>query len=272
MAQNDKFLHGIRCGTWNADTVNIIALPGELNSIREVIMEIFTQHPITGNGKKDTPIAVEVSAKADNLLTKEEDGLYVKAPEASQSSGSPQVGSPDNLDGYATYGLVDNIVRYVKTTGKRDGSDDAQASGNLSIASGVNAQASGTGSSAYGNAAQALNTRSLAIGETSVADSPSSTAVGGHSKANASKASAFGYLAQAGFRNSVALGAGSISKRENSVSVGNLEGQLTRQITDAAPGTQDNDVVTLGQLKAALGSMFNVAVDDAGNLTLTAKA
>lgn len=49
--------------------------------------------------------------------------------------------------------------------------------------------------------------------------------------------------------NAVALGHFSRTDRDNSVSVGNAEKNLYRQITHVADGTENNDAVTLGQVK-----------------------
>jgi trimeric autotransporter adhesin len=69
------------------------------------------------------------------------------------------------------------------------------------------------------------------------------------SSATGVNAVAIGGNAQATAINSVALGTNSVADRPNTISVGNATD--TRQITNVAAGTQDNDAVNLSQLKQA---------------------
>ncbi|QIF08277.1 YadA-like family protein [Ralstonia mannitolilytica] len=65
---------------------------------------------------------------------------------------------------------------------------------------------------------------------------------------------ALGPDAQANNAASVALGNGSVTDRDLSVSVGNAGLGMTRQITNVAAGTKDNDAVNFGQMNAALAT------------------
>ncbi|MBX3537579.1 MAG: hypothetical protein KF735_08080, partial [Chelatococcus sp.] len=77
------------------------------------------------------------------------------------------------------------------------------------------------------------------------------TALGHGAEALANKATAVGSHAKATAKNSVALGANSVADKDNTVSVGSADN--LRRITNVAEGIDQNDVVTVKQLTAALG-------------------
>jgi autotransporter adhesin len=125
--------------------------------------------------------------------------------------------------------------RYFKATGANDGSDDAAANGDHSVA--------------IGSFANAAGDASLAAGTSSWAAGDNSTAVGTLSTAAGENSTALGYQASASADGSVALGNGSIADRANTVSVGSAGAE--RQITNVAAGTEATDAVNLSQLDAA---------------------
>lgn len=166
------------------------------------------------------------------------------------------------------------------------GQTPAHAEGQGAVAMGVGAQANGTGAIAIGQAAQAVFAGTLALGNgaqilpgsddnkttgsiaigmgaqanadpsvalglNALAGGANSTAVGAGAYAVGHNATAVGFDASAVAENSVAVGAGSAAQRPYAVSVGNASQNLTRQITNVAPGTALTDAVNLGQLQAA---------------------
>src|SRR5260363_80271 len=140
---------------------------------------------------------------------------------------------------------------------KVDGEKEAVANGKWSVALGSNARTQGAsnGSNIYGAIAIGPNALSGDIGHSGAvavgADSQalkSAIAIGWKAFADDTSA-ALGVAAKAS-RNSVALGNNSTTERMNTVSVGGETVQ--RQIIHVAPGTVDNDAVTIAQLKAAL--------------------
>ena len=126
-----------------------------------------------------------------------------------------------------------NASRYFKAGGANNGSDDATANGDHSVAIGAYANASGY--------------TSFAAGTSSWAQGDNSTAVGALATAAGEGSTALGYQANASSANSVALGNGSIADRVNTVSVGSAGAE--RQITNVAAGTADTDAVNVAQLK-----------------------
>jgi autotransporter adhesin len=166
---------------------------------------------------------------------------------------------------------VDNIAKsgtlhYFKANGANDGSDDASASGEQTVAAGANASAAADysvaigasaaageiGATAIGTGAEAKGETSTAIGAFSSASGLSSVALGDMSAASGANALALGAWSDASADNSVALGKGSVANRANSVSVGAAGSE--RQITSVAAGTEATDAVNLSQLQAATKS------------------
>ena len=164
--------------------------------------------------------------------------------------------NPANKD--KTGGVAIGIDSYVVGSGVAIG-NSAQA-GSESLAFGAGAMASNN-STAVGNNAIAINKHAVALGEGASAGGEGSLALG----AGAAVAT----------KSSVALGENSVTDRDNSVSVGS--DTIKRQITNVAAATQDNDAVTLKQLKDAgintdtTGGVTNsfVAYDDATKKSVT---
>lgn len=127
---------------------------------------------------------------------------------------------------------TNSASRYFKATGANDGSDDAIANADHSVAIGSYADASGVKTFAGGTSSWAQGDYSTAVGTLSYAQGYGSTALG--------------YRASAIADNSVALGQGSIADRENTVSVGSAGAE--RQITNVAAGVQGTDAVNVNQL------------------------
>ena len=98
----------------------------------------------------------------------------------------------------------------------------------------VRCYAPGDGASALGANTWASGTNSAAVGYYSSAFGENSVALGANATADAD--------------DSVAIGANSLADRAGTVSVGNAEDGTTRQITNVAAGTEDNDAVIVSQL------------------------
>ena len=140
--------------------------------------------------------------------------------------------------------------------------NQASATGTATTAVGVNAKASGAHSTAVGSNAKATDTGAVGIGLATDADAgatgPSSVSIG--------------YQAGASIQESVALGAHSKTTvnsgvqgydpstggktdatwqaTKGAVSVGDVDKNITRQITSVAAGTKDTDAVNVAQLKS----------------------
>jgi len=138
---------------------------------------------------------------------------------------------------------LSGATRYVKTNGRGDDSDDAQATGLGAVALGRLANAGVADAIAIGTAARAQGTASMALG---------------------ANASATG-------EGSVALGAGSVADRENVVSVGAgpLIGNGTRQIINVTNGTENTDAVNVQQLRPVVSALGGGAAINASTGTVT---
>ena len=140
----------------------------------------------------------------------------------------------------ATGGSVKN---YFSADGEADGSDDADASGEGSVAAGASSAATGTDSVAMGHA-------SAAFGD-------GSTAVGADSGAFGTGSSAFGTLSTASSDYATAIGYGSASNGESSLAIGSYA-----QMPDST-GHELVDMVTSadGYAAVAIGPGANAATD-----------
>lgn len=138
---------------------------------------------------------------------------------------------------------LSGATRYVKTNGRSDGSDDAQATG--------------LGAVAIGRAATAAASNTVALGSFA-------TTMGADTVALGSNAQALG-------DNSVALGTDSVADRDNVVSVGAgyLLGNGSRQIINVANGTENADAVNVQQLRPVIAALGGGAAIDANSGTVT---
>jgi len=138
--------------------------------------------------------------------------------------------------------------------GATDGSEDALAIGEHSVAGGANSFAIGDESASYGAGAKANGNNSVALGAGSLADVDYASAIGSLATAAGANSTAVGYSSTATANNSVALGANSQADRVNSVSVGTVGGE--RQITNVAAGT-----VSASSTDAVNGSQLQITND-----------
>ncbi|MBD8643938.1 hypothetical protein IFT63_10120 [Stenotrophomonas sp. CFBP 13724] len=167
---------------------------------------------------------------------------------------------------------------YVAVGGSDDGSDDAQAIGDASVAVGVLARAQGADATAVGSQARATAVGASAFGSNARATAGSATAVGQSARALATGAAvvghnatvsaagtgsvALGAYAQADAADAVALGSNALADRVGTVSVGR-RGQ-ERQITNVKAGSEATDAVNVAQLdqvKAQMGALDYIAID-----------
>jgi len=144
--------------------------------------------------------------------------------------------------------------------------NDAEAAGNNSIAIGgyeTNAWATNTVAVGFFSEALAHGTTTLgafstgegaystALGSHAWANGVHSTAVGSNAWADVENATALGRYARATHENSVALGSNSNTTAVNQVNVGG------RTIGGVADGVADDDVATVGQLRALEQNLFD---------------
>ena len=154
----------------------------------------------------------------------------------------------------------------------------ASAAGTNAIAMGRTAQASKANAIALGGQAQALEANALAIGSTATASKAGTMAIGTASKASSNNSTAIGNGAEVTGENSMALGSGAKISANNSIALGagtefndplvNTYAAFTnemnpaesgvvavgnsgtpRRIVNVAGGQNDNDAVTIKQLR-----------------------
>ena len=195
-------------------------------------------------------VAVGDNAKANNHTTSK----------AQKIGGATAIGADTVAkgNGASAYGYGAKAEEtYASALGNQ-----ANATGLAATAVGVSTQATGTFSSALGSNAKATGTGAVGIG---VATETGAGATG-------SSSVSIGYQAGASIQESVALGAHSKTtvnsgvqgydpSKENktdatwqstkgAVSVGDVDKNITRQITSVAAGTKDTDAVNVAQLKS----------------------
>ena len=118
------------------------------------------------------------------------------------------------------------------------GGDNSTALGNSAIISGAK-NSTVVGAFATVTAAPAIN--STAIGYNSIVSAQDTVALGANAKATAA--------------NSVAIGANSYANASDTVSVGRSGTGEQRRIVNVAPGTDDTDAATYGQVKIAVNNL-----------------
>ncbi|WP_019673801.1 YadA-like family protein [Psychrobacter lutiphocae] len=180
--------------------------------------------------------------------------------------------------------------------------EKAASSSNNSIAIGADTKASSTYTTSIGRSTQATKSGATAIGggtESGAAKATSAGAVaigGGYNSnvganAEATRSVAIGNASSATLEDSIALGSKSVTTRDlatasgydartgqastltdsawrattAAVSVGDVDNNITRQITSVAAGAKDTDAVNVAQLKAAQTHYFDVNSTGGGN-------
>ena len=141
-----------------------------------------------------------------------------------------------------------------------------QATGAYSVAVGSNAKATGVGAVGIGLASTAgtgaTKNFTVSVGAYSGADVENGVALGSYSKATVNK-EAVGYdpSTQAATTETSAVWKASHA----AVSVGDVDNNITRQITSVAAGTKDTDAVNVAQLKSLDGKVEKNKTDIATN-------
>ena len=141
-----------------------------------------------------------------------------------------------------------------------------QATGAYSVAVGSNAKATGVGAVGIGLASTAgtgaTKNFTVSVGAYSGADVENGVALGSYSKATVNK-EAVGYdpSTQAATTETSAAWKSSHA----AVSVGDVDNNITRQITSVAAGTKDTDAVNVAQLKSLDGKVEKNKTDIATN-------
>lgn len=138
-----------------------------------------------------------------------------------------------------------------------------QATGAFSSAVGSNSKATGTGAVGIGVATEtgtgATGPSSVSIGYQAGASIQESVALGAHSKTTVNRG-VQGYDPSAQNKTDVAW-----SSTRGAVSVGDVDNNITRQITSVAAGTNDTDAVNVAQLKSLDGKVEKNKTDIATN-------
>ena len=141
-----------------------------------------------------------------------------------------------------------------------------QATGAYSVAVGSNAKATGFGSVSIGLASipdtGATKNYAVSIGAFSGADVENGVALGSYSKATVNK-EAVGYDPSTQAATTETSAAWKASHA--AVSVGDVDNNITRQITSVAAGTKDTDAVNVAQLKSLDGKVEKNKTDIATN-------
>ena len=138
-----------------------------------------------------------------------------------------------------------------------------QAKGAFSSALGSNAKATGTGAVGIGVATEtgtgATGPSSVSIGYQAGASIQESVALGAHSKTTVNRG-VQGYDPSTGNKTDATWQA-----TKGAVSVGDVDNNITRQITSVAAGTKDTDAVNVAQLKSLDGKVEKNKTDIATN-------
>ena len=141
-----------------------------------------------------------------------------------------------------------------------------QATGAYSVAVGSNAKATGFGSVSIGLASipdtGATKNFTVSVGAYSGADVENGVALGSYSKATVNK-EAVGYDPSTQAATTETSAAWKASHA--AVSVGDVDNNITRQITSVAAGTKDTDAVNVAQLKSLDGKVEKNKTDIATN-------
>ena len=141
-----------------------------------------------------------------------------------------------------------------------------QATGTYSVAVGSNAKATGFGSVSIGLASipgtGATKNYAVSVGAFSGADVENGVALGSYSKATVNK-EAVGYDPSTQAATTETSTAWKASHA--AVSVGDVDNNITRQITSVAAGTKDTDAVNVAQLKSLDGKVEKNKTDIATN-------
>ena len=141
-----------------------------------------------------------------------------------------------------------------------------QATGTYSVAVGSNAKATGFGSVSIGLASipdtGATKNYAVSVGAFSGADVENGVALGSYSKATVNK-EAVGYDPSTQAATTETSAAWKASHA--AVSVGDVDKNITRQITSVAAGTKDTDAVNVAQLKSLDGKVEKNKTDIATN-------
>ena len=141
-----------------------------------------------------------------------------------------------------------------------------QATGAYSVAVGSNAKATGVGAVGIGLASTAgtgaTKNFTVSVGAYSGADVENGVALGSYSKATVNK-EAVGYDPSTQAATTETSAAWKASHA--AVSVGDIDNNITRQITSVAAGTKDTDAVNVAQLKSLDGRVEKNKTDIATN-------
>ena len=212
---------------------------------------------------KDVAVGRNAKANDGNQDTNTGGATVVGADTAASGSGASAYGYGAKANGAYTSALgnkaeADGIAATAVGV-------STQAKGAFSSALGSNAKATGTGAVGIGVATEtgtgATGPSSVSIGYQAGASIQESVALGAHSKTTVNRG-VQGYDPSTGNKTDATWQA-----TKGAVSVGDVDNNITRQITSVAAGTNDTDAVNVAQLKSLNGKVEQNKADIATNKT-----
>ena len=222
-----------------------------------------TEAAKTGNSKD---IAVGLNARANENNTDVSIGgaTSVGVDTVAKGNGASAYGYGAKADGANASALGNQAnATGIATTAV---GVSTQATGAYSVAVGSNAKATGVGAVGIGLASTAgtgaTKNFTVSVGAYSGADVENGVALGSYSKATVNK-EAVGYDPSTQAATTETSAAWKASHA--AVSVGDVDNNITRQITSVAAGTKDTDAVNVAQLKSLDGKVEKNKTDIATN-------
>ena len=222
-----------------------------------------TEAAKTGNSKD---IAVGLNARANENNTDVSIGgaTSVGVDTVAKGNGATALGYAAKADG-ANASALGNQANATGLATTAVGVS-TQATGAYSVAVGSNAKATGVGAVGIGLASTAgtgaTKNFTVSVGAYSGADVENGVALGSYSKATVNK-EAVGYDPSTQAATTETSAAWKASHA--AVSVGDVDNNITRQITSVAAGTNDTDAVNVAQLKSLDGKVEKNKTDIATN-------
>ncbi|TFJ88894.1 beta strand repeat-containing protein, partial [Lonepinella koalarum] len=238
-----------------------------------------------GDSAQATSKTISIGLQAGQGQPLDETGTKGSHINIGENSGQSVIGQSNIGIGFdAGSGVVGkNNVALGTSAGKNIANANETLGENIAIGSNANSYGSATAiqrATAVGSQTKAGND-AVAIGYLANASAKQSVAVGLNSQATGADGVAIGYSAMAE-ANSVALGANSVAKDKPGggyltgntshlvVSVGDSDANLLRRVVNVADGVDDQDAVTVAQLKQTSDEVYKKVNADINDLAITA--
>ncbi|WP_308904324.1 YadA family autotransporter adhesin [Neisseria subflava] len=222
-----------------------------------------TEAAKTGNSK-DIAVGLNARANENNTDVSVGGATSVGVDTVAKGNGASAYGYGAKADGANASALGNQAnATGIATTAV---GVSTQATGAYSVAVGSNAKATGVGAVGIGLASTAgtgaTKNFTVSVGAYSGADVENGVALGSYSKATVNK-EAVGYDPSTQAATTETSAAWKASHA--AVSVGDVDNNITRQITSVAAGTKDTDAVNVAQLKSLDGKVEKNKTDIATN-------